>query len=432
MVIMGLWNRMKSAYEAFMMPTVSLEDKELLEWLGITTRDKKKISEVTYFTCMKMLSETMGKLPLKYYQDTPQGKARADPTDMTRLLTIRPNPVMTPTTLWSAVELNCQHYGNAYVWIQRNFKSLRKDGKIENHGLWLMPSRDVTVLIDDAGIFKDKGRLFYQYTDEKTGELYVFPQDDVMHFKTGYSMNGIMGVPVRKIIGGSIDGALESQNFMNNLYEQGLTAGMVMYFSTGSLDETRINQLQKKYSKYLTGSRNAGKIVPVPIGLELKPLNMNLTDAQFFELRKYSALQIAGAFGIKPNQINNYEKSSYANSEMQQLAFLVDTMSYRMKGYEEEINYKCLSPKEQEEGYYYKYNEKVILRTDAKTQMDTLTSAVNNGIYTPNEARELLDRPQEEGGNMLMLNGNYIPITMVGEQYREKGGEGNEGSENQG
>lgn len=414
-----------------MMPTVSLEDEELLEWLGITTRDRKKISEVTYFTCMKMLSETMGKLPLKYYQDTPQGKARADPTDMTRLLTVRPNPVMTPTTMWSAVELNCQHYGNAYVWIQRNFKAQRYGGEIENHGLWLMPSKDVTVLIDDAGIFKDKGRLFYQYTDEKTGELYVFPQEDVMHFKTGYSLNGLMGVPVRKIIGTSIDGALESQNFMNNLYEQGLTAAMAMQYA-GDLDETKIKKLQNKYAKYLTGSKNAGKIVPVPIGLQLTPLKMNLTDAQFFELRKYSALQIAGAFGIKPNQINNYEKSSYANSEMQQLAFLVDTMSYRMKGYEEEINYKCLSPKELMEGYYYKYNEKVILRTDAKTQMDTLTSAVNNGIYTPNEAREFLDKPQAEGGGVLVMNGNFIPITMVGEQYKKKGGGGDEGSKDQG
>ena len=171
--------------------------------------------------------------------------------------------------------------------------------------------------------------------------------------------------------------------------------------------------------------------MPVPIGLELKPLNMNLTDAQFFELRKYSALQIAGAFGIKPNQINNYEKSSYANSETQQLAFLVDTMSYRMKGYEEEINYKCLNPKEIQEGYYYKYNEKVILRTDAKTQMENLSSAVNNGIYTPNEAREYMDLPQKEGGDILMVNGNYIPITDVGKQYRKEG-EGNEESPDQG
>ena len=102
-----------------------------------------------------------------------------------------------------------------------------------------------------------------------------------------------------------------------------------------------------------------------------------------------------------------------------------------MKGYEEEINYKCLSDKELQEGYYYKYNEKVILRADAATQMKTLTAAVNNGIYTPNEAREYLDKPEKEGGGILMVNGNYIPITDVGRQY-EKGGEKNEDGTNQG
>ena len=102
---MGMWNRIRNAWRAMTMPTVNMDDEELLDWLGITTRDKRKISEVTYFTCMKMLSETMGKLPLKYYQDTPEGKIRADPTDMTRLLTVRPNPVMTPTTLWVIISL---------------------------------------------------------------------------------------------------------------------------------------------------------------------------------------------------------------------------------------------------------------------------------------------------------------------------------------
>ena len=54
--------------------------------------------------------------------------------------------------------------------------------------------------------------------------------------------------------------------------------------------------------------------------------------------------------------------------------------------------------------------------------MECLSSGVNNGIYTPNEAREKLDLPSEEGGDQLIVNGNYIPITKVGMQY-EKGGE---------
>ena len=414
---MKIWNRIKSAYQAFLRPEADLNEDKLLEWLGIEPKSKKLISEVTYYTCMKLLSETIGKLPLKYYQDTARGRIRAEPDAVTRLLTYRPNPVMTPTTLWSTVELNCQHYGNAYVWIRREFRRAgRYGGEYRTLDLWLMQSGAVTVLMDDVGIFGGKGRLYYQYSDPSSGEQYVFRSDEVMHFKTWYSMDGIMGKPVREILRDTVGGALESQNFMNKLYEQGLTASMAMQY-IGDLDEERRKKLEKKYADALTGPKNAGRVIPVPIGLQLTPLKMNLTDAQFFELKKYSALQIAGAFGIKPNQINDYEKSSYANSETQQLAFLVDTMAYRLKMYEEEINAKVLLPRQQEEGFFYKFNEKAILRTDSKTQMENLAAAVNNGIYTPNEAREYLDKPAEDGGDILMVNGNYIPITDVGKQY---------------
>lgn len=420
---MKLWNRIKNAYQAFIKPEADLNDEELLQWLGIEPRDKNLTGEVTYYTCMKLLSETLGKLPLKYYQDTPRGRIRAEPDEVTRLLTYRPNPIMTPTTLWSTVEMNCQHYGNAYVWIRREFRRTgRYGGEYRTLDLWLMQSNTVSVLMDDAGIFGGKGGIYYQYNDPYTGEQYIFRSSEVMHFKTWYSLDGIMGKPVREILRDTVGGAMESQNFMNKLYEQGLTASMAMQY-TGDLDEARRTKLQKRFADALTGAKNAGKVIPVPIGLQLTPLKMSLTDAQFFELKKYSALQIAGAFGIKPNQINDYEKSSYANSETQQLAFLVDTMAYRLKMYEEEINAKVLLPRQQEKGFFYKFNEKAILRTDSKTQMENLAAAVNNGIYTPNEAREYLDKPMAEGGDILMVNGNYIPITDVGKQYAG-GGEG--------
>lgn len=419
---MKIVDRIKGAWNVLMHPVADLNSPELLEWLGIDSRNQSLISEVTYYTCMKMLSETIGKLPLKYYQETDRGRIRAEPDEMTKLLTIRPNPIMTPTTLWSAVEMNCQHYGNAFVWMRKVFKRKKYGGEYKTLDLWLMQSNYVTVLMDDVGIFGGKGKIYYQYSDPKSGEQYLFKSEDVMHFKTWYSLDGIMGEPVRKILQDTVGGALESQNFMNRLYEQGLTASMAMQY-TGDLDEVKRKQLEKKFANALTGPKNAGKVIPVPIGLELTPLKMSLTDAQFFELKKYSALQIAGAFGIKPNQINNYEKSSYANAETQQLAFLVDTMAYRLKMYEEEINYKALSGQKQKDGFFYKFNEKAILRADSQSQMESLTKAVNNGIYTQNEAREYLDKPAKEGGDVLMVNGNYIPITMVGKQYEKGGGD---------
>lgn len=415
-------DRIKDAWNILTRPEADTDDEELLEWLGISGVRKDLVGEVTYYTCLKMLSETMGKMPLKYYQDTGNGRIRADPTDATYRLTVRPNEIMTPTTMWSTVEQNCQHYGNGYIWIRRVFERDRYGGRYRLIDLWPMQSTCVSVFLDDKGVFGGAGKLYYQYSDPKTGEQYLFKSDEVMHFKTWYSFDGLMGKPVRKILESTVGGAMESQNYMNRLYENGMTASMAMYYQDW-LDKKRTEEMQKKYADALSGPKNAGKVVLVPVGLKLEPLNTKLTDAQFFELKKYSALQIAGAFGIKPNQINNYEKSSYANSEMQQLAFLVDTMAYRLKMYEEEINGKILSPQEAKEGYFYKFNEKAILRTDSKSQMENMARAVNNGIYTPNEAREYLDKPDKEGGDILMVNGNYIPITMVGEQYKSQNGD---------
>ena len=418
-------DRIKRAWDVLTesSPEADLNDIELQEWLGITGSNQGYIQEVTYYTCLKMLSETMGKIPLHYYQETEKGRIRADPTDMTHLLTERPNKIMTPTTLWTTTEMNCQHYGNGYIWIRGAFEAKRYGGEYKVKDLWPMQSNYVTVLMDDIGVFGGKGELYYQYNDPKTGEMYIFSSDEVMHFKTWYSFNGIMGKSVQEILKDTVGGALESQTFMNNLYKQGLTASMAMQY-TGDLSNEKIKALKEKFVKKLTGSQNAGKVIPVPLGLTLTPLKMTLTDAQFFELKKYSALQIAGAFGVKPNQINNYEKSSYSNSEMQQLAFLVDTMSFRLKSYEEEINEKALNLRQSKAGYFYKFNERAILRTDSKTQMEIFKDAVNNGIYKPNEVRRYLNVPDDPVGDQLIVNGNYIPLSRVGENYG-KGGEGN-------
>lgn len=409
--------------------SVSLNDPELLDWLGINPKSKA-LNEVTYFTCLKMLTETMGKLPLKFYQRTGKGKIRAEPNKAAQLLMTRPNKIMTPATFWGTVEFNCQHYGNAYVWIQTKYqKSGRFGGTIEPVAFWVMQSEYVQVFMDDVGVFGNTGQLYYRYSDPKTGKTYTFGQDSVMHFKTWCSTDGILGKSVREILMDTIGGAEESQTYLNRLYQDGLTASMALQY-TGDLDKPRRMALQREYNDLLTGAKNAGKVVAVPVGMTLQPLNIKLADAQFFELKKYTALQIAGAFGIKPNQLNNYEKSSYANSETQQLAFLIDTMAYRLNQYEQEINYKCLTPEEQKEGFFFKFNEKALLRTDAKTQMSNIVSAVTNGLYTVNEGRELLDLAYVDGGDVNMINGTYTPITQIGAAYGlnnnpDGGGEGN-------
>ena len=230
----------------------------------------------------------------------------------------------------------------------------------------------------------------------------------------------------------TIGGSLKAQKMVNKMYESGFTAKAVLNY-TGSLSDANVETLVKNIESYAKGDlkdKGVENVIPVPLGFNLTPLNVKLGDNQFIEVKQYTALQIASAFGIKPYQIGDYTKSSYASAEAQQLSFYIDTLLYIVKQYEEELTYKLLSTEEIENGLHFKFNVAVILRADLKTQIESLSKAVNNFLYTPNEARALLDMESKDGGDQLLGNGASIPVQYIGCQYTDiEGLEGEAGED---
>lgn len=401
------WRKHNSASQ-----TMSMSDGTFADWLRNNGKRRGAWSEITYFTCMKTLAETMGKLPWKVFKATKNGVKESNKKDVIRILRHRPNPYTTPTIFWATMEMNRNHFGNAYAYVEREFKRMRYGGTYRVKNLWIMPSNCVKVLIDDAGVFAGAGQVWYQYTDPYTGRKRIFKRQDVIHVTTSHTLNGLVGLPVQEILNETIGGSRSAQKYMTALYEQGMTAKATLEY-TGTLSPGAKEALRSAFEDFGNGTKNTGRIMPVPLGMKLTPLDIKLTDAQFFELRKYTALQIAGAFGVKPNQINDYEKSSYANSEMQQLSFLTETMLFILKQYEEEVGYVILGEDALEGGDYVKLNEKVLLRTDSKTQMETFQMGVNSGIYLINETRGKLDMEGVEGGDLPIVNGTMTPLSVI-------------------
>lgn len=409
---MKFTKRMKSAFKMVFNKSDRewVELNNLYKFLGINPEeDERVLSETTYFACMKVLSEAIGKLPLKLlmYNDK-NGVETARKHPYFNILHSRPNPYMTASTFWSTVEYNRNHYGNAYVWIQGAGKDMR---------LWILPSNDVEVWYDDAKILADNPDIYYRYSSG--GKNYQFGSEEILHFKSSNSLDGIVGVSVQDQLKLTIGGAVKSQKMLNRMYESGFTAKAVLQY-TGNLNDENVKSFVKGIEKYAKGGlsdEDIKNIIPIPIGSQLTPLNVKLADNQFIEVKQYTALQIASAFGIKPYQIGDYTKSSYASAEAQQLSFYVDTLLYIIKQYEEELSYKLLSSDEVANGYHFKFNVAVILRADLQTQINTLSTAVSNFIYTPNEARAKLDLEAKPGGDKLLGNGASIPVELAGTQY---------------
>ena len=328
MKIKNLRNKIANAIAA---PDSKVETKsevitlnQLIDFLNIGGVNEKALSEATYFACLKILSEALGKLPLKLLSSNgKQGVVEAKEHPYYKILRYRPNKFMSSTVFWSTIEQNRNHHGNSFAWIYGAGKKMR---------LYILPSENLEkIYYDDAKLMSEYEDIWYIFNIG--GTRYKFSSEEILHFKTSTTFNGIEGISVRDQLKATIIGNNKSQAMLNKMYETGFTAKAVLQY-TGSLSDDNEKAFVQNIEKYAKGEIDGtNTIIPIPIGSKLESLNTKLGDNEFVDLKKYSALQIAAAFGIKPNQINDYEKASYASAEAQQLAFYVDTLLYILKQY---------------------------------------------------------------------------------------------------
>ena len=410
--------KVKKSAEAQMWSQAAVLNLGSLLGIDPTQYDEGRLSEVTYFACLKILSEAVAKLPLSLQRVTDNGGVEdAVDSPYYKAVRIRPNPFMTPSSFWEAMENNRNHFGNAYAYIKLD----RRTG-VE---LYPLSSETMRVYIPQDTNLSDAQDIIYEYVYPETGEMVYFHSESILHFKTSATFGGLLGIPVKDKLRMSLDGAKDSQAVLNGMYKNNMTSkAVVQYAGTQEVNSDLSRRFIKQLDDYAHGREEASQtFIPIPYGTTVTPLNLRLADEQFLELRKYTALQIASAFGIKPNQLNDYEKASYANSEAQQLAFYAETMLSILKQYEEELNYKLLTAEQIAEGCRFKFNVAAVLRGDTKAQVESLCQGISNGLYTPNEARRMLDLPSKEGGDRIFFNGSNIAVEDAGAQYGTNGSE---------
>ncbi|MGL5796755.1 MAG: phage portal protein, partial [Cetobacterium sp.] len=375
------------------------------------------LSETIYFICLKHLTETMSKMPWELRVLTQKkGKEKVWNSLFDKLLNTRPNPYVSASTFWGAVELNKLHYGNSFIYIEAD-----KNGF--PIALWQLPSNEVEIWIDNKGVFGKNNGIWYIWTDSRSGERYSFEMNEIIHFKTHISFDGLSGMPIKDILKTQISSGKNSINFLNKLYKNNMFGSKVLVHYTGELKMGAESKIAAKLESF-SRTQGSGKFIPIPLGMQAQLLDMKLADAQFFENNKVSALQLAAAFGIKPNIINDYTKSSYSNSETQQVDFYVNTLQPLFNAYQQEISHKLLTEKQFKKGYRIEINEKILFKMDNKTQAEVYSKYLTNFAMTPNEVREDLNLPYIEGGDTLLGNGSTINLENIGTQYgNDKGGE---------
>ncbi|AOY76911.1 phage portal protein [Clostridium formicaceticum] len=407
---MGFFRR---AIEKRSNEVVDINSQEFLKILGIDANSisDDKLKESTYFTCMRIMTDSISKLPLKLYRETDNGTEKASSHALYKLLKLRPNQYMSSSDFWKMVEFQRLHNGHSVVYIDYVTRG-RNAGKIK--GLYPLNMDNVRIWIDDAGIIGKDNAIYYVYKDKK-GNEYKLKHSEVLHFK-GLTSDGITGMSVREYLVTTIENAQAGQKYVNNYFKGGLFAkGLLQY--TGDISPENMKKMQGRFESMANGIKNAGKILPVPLGFSFNSISNSMADSQFLELNQFSIQNITSAFGVKMHQVNMLERATHNNIEHQMKEFYIDTLQSILTMYEQELNYKLLLSKELENGYFFRFNVDSILRSDIKTRYEAYRIGIQSGFLSINESRNLENLPSVDEGDTLICNGNMIPVKMAGNQY---------------
>ena len=423
MKIMKIARRMLGIQEKRESLELNVNDRRLLEVLGIDPDDvnvkgKNALKIAVVFTCIRINSEAVAKLPLKVHQEDENGIQKTTKHPMFKLLKLRPNPYMSAFDFWKCIEAQNGLNGNAYA-------SIEFDRRGRVIGLWPIDSSRVKIWVDNdtqaSGIVTSQSKVWYEvnlgYEQRK------LMSHEILHFKGGVTLDGIVGLSPLDLLKGTLENGASANKFVNNFYKQGLQVkGIVQY--VGDLNEEAKRVFREKFESMSSGLSNSHRIALLPVGYQFQPISLNMHDAQFLENNQLTIRQIAAAYGVKMHQLNDLTRATHTNVAEQQGEFYTDTLQPKLTGYEQELTWKLLLDDELDAGYYLRFNVDAILRADLKTRYEAYRIGVQGGFLTPNEPRAKEELPPLPGGDQLYINGSYVPITQAGAAYQGKGGDG--------
>ena len=388
---------------------------------GKPVNERSSMQMTAVYACVRILSEAIAGLPLHLYRYTDSGgKEKAIDHPLYRILHDEPNPEMSSFVFRETLMSHLLLWGNAYAQIIRN-------GKGEIVALYpLMPNR-MTVDRDATG------RLYYVYSkgsDESDAlgkpQEVTLNKNDVFHIP-GLGFDGIVGYSPIAMAKNAVGMAIACEEYGAKFFANGAAPGGVLEHP-GTIKDPK--KVKDSWNAAYGGTTNSHRVAVLEEGMKYTPISISPEQAQVLETRKFQINEIARIFRVPPHMVGDLEKSSFSNIEQQSLEFVKYTLDPWVIRWEQSIARLLLNETEKQT-MFARFNVDGLLRGDYVSRMNGYAIGRQNGWMSANDIRELEDLepiPDEEGGNLYLINGAMLLLKEAG-AFAEQGKEDNSNEE---
>ena len=380
---------------------------------GKPVNETTAMQTTAVYSCVRILAETVAALPLHVYQyKEGGGKEMMINHPLYHVLHDEPNSEMTSFVFRETLMSHLLIWGNAYAQIIRN-------GAGRVIGLYPLLPNKISVERNE------NGEIYYRYSrnsDENPnfsshGQI-ILKNEDVLHIP-GLGFDGLIGYSPIAMAKNAVGMTLACEEYGASFFANGANPGGVLEHPGVLKDPAKVRE---SWNAVYRGSNNAGKVAVLEEGMHYTQIGIPPEEAQFLETRKFQINEIARLYRIPPHMIGDLEKSSFNNIEQQSMEFVKYTLDPWVIRWEQALQKALLLPGEKGK-IIIKFNVDGLLRGDYASRMNGYATGRQNGWFSTNDIREMENLnpiPDEEGGNLYLVNGSMTKLKDAGAFAGEK------------
>ncbi|GAB3763504.1 phage portal protein [Ramlibacter monticola] len=349
----------------------------------------------TIWSCVERRANVVASLPFFAYEQANGQKTLARSSRLYSLLHESPNARMTPFEFWRAMMMNHDLRGNAYARIDRD----ERTG--EALSLWPMPADQVT-----QHVLED-GSCVYVY--RISNDVAVLSAENVLHLK-GLG-NGTTGLSKLEFMRPTTDEAAKAQTTASRLFgAHGKPTGVLMVDSV--LNKTQRDAIRQNFGEMAAG--NTGRLYVLEAKMEYKQLAMSPEDQQLLESRQFGVEELCRWMDVPPVLAYHSNVTTWGSG----IESILDgwyKLAIRpiLVSIEQAVRKQVMTPA-QRARQSAEFNFDALLRGNAKDRFELYAKAVQNGLKSRNECRQLENDPPIAGGDDLTAQTNLVPLSMLG------------------
>ncbi|MUZ65325.1 phage portal protein [Agrobacterium vitis] len=388
-------NRLEKRSATLENQTVPVSAANFLEFFGVGGAGT--LARVTIDTALQVpavqaavlfLSRTLASLPMHAYRMQDAGPQRLG-GKLAIILEENPNDEMDASKFrryfWEQVFTG----GRGLAWIER------KGANIE--AIWpIDPGR--------CSIIRRGGKLIYKFDGLE------YPSSDVIDIAFMLKRNLVHHRGPIAMAEKAIQLALAMNDYASNFFAGGGVPPLALEGVLPSGSEA-LKRARDDMKRAIEASKSDSlPIIQMPSGYKLTQVGYDPAKGQMTEARLYQVQEIARAYQIPPNFLQDLSRATFSNVEQNDIYLVKHLISQWAVALEGEMNLKIFGRMNNRR--YVRHNMDGLMRGDFKSRIEALAAGVNSALLTPNEGREIEGRPRnaDPAADKLYIQGATVPI----------------------